>query len=181
MSDLMTQRIAVLTADRLAETPDEGQLVWDRELEQLFCGDGSTAGGIKVTADDGFVPQYKTVAASSSATETVYWRPKTSGNTLRVTVAAGSGSYTKPVVLSRETRADGAGSGDAVAEGTVFDLSILFTTTSASRVIEIRENSAVGDLLDTFNSDTEGTYTAIARYVYTGSAWVKLFSQIHTA
>jgi len=34
------------TADRNAITPVEGELIWDTQLEQLFIGNGSTAGGI---------------------------------------------------------------------------------------------------------------------------------------
>lgn len=176
----MTQRVGVTSADRLAEIPLEGQLVWDRQLQQLFCGDGETAGGVLVTGANGFAPQYKAVSAANADTETIYFLPNTSGNTLRVTVSAGTGSFTKKLVLSRETRAEGAGSGDEVAAGTRFELSILFTTTSADRAVEIRENAEAGDVLDTFESDTEGTFSACAAYVYNGAAWEKVWSHIHT-
>ena len=152
--------------------------IWDVETGTLYIGDGSTAGGVKASPSQGVVPQYKSLTASAAATETLYWRPNTSGNTYMLGIAAGAGGYTKPIVLSRETREDGAPSGAAVADGTRITICATTSTLLAGRIVEIRDNSDVGNLLDTFTSDTEQLFTIMAEYVYdaTSTLWKKLGS-----
>ena len=178
MADSIQFRIAPTSADRLAEIPDEGMPVWDREIDTLFIGDGATAGGVQAVDVVGFVPQFKALSATAAATETVYFRPQTSGNTLMIAMGAGAGGYTKPVVLSRETRADGAPSGVAVEDGTRLSICVTCSTLLAGRVVEIRDNAEAGDLLDTFTSDTEELFTILAEYVYSADdgQWFKLMS-----
>jgi hypothetical protein len=38
------------TAERLAVTPEVGEAVWDTTLSAMYVGDGSTAGGVAITA-----------------------------------------------------------------------------------------------------------------------------------
>lgn len=38
--------------ERLASTPDPGQLIYDTTLDLLFVGDGSTEGGVQVESTD---------------------------------------------------------------------------------------------------------------------------------
>lgn len=38
--------------ERLAITPDPGQLIYDTTLDLLFVGDGSTEGGVQVESTD---------------------------------------------------------------------------------------------------------------------------------
>ena len=44
---------SLTTAERTAITPDAGVLIWDTDLEKLFVGDGSTAGGVEVQGGGG--------------------------------------------------------------------------------------------------------------------------------
>ena len=44
---------SLTTAERTAITPDAGVLIWDTDLEKLFIGDGSTAGGVEVQGGGG--------------------------------------------------------------------------------------------------------------------------------
>jgi len=45
--------VSLTTAERTAITPDAGVLIWDTDLEKLFIGDGSTAGGVEVQGGGG--------------------------------------------------------------------------------------------------------------------------------
>jgi len=181
MSDLIKLRWAQTTVDRQSETLVAGVPVYDEEEQALYIRGGETAGGIKAVGAAGTVPQLKTQACSTADAVTIYWRPSTSGNTLLLTVAAGTGIYTKPIVLHRETREDGAPTGAAVATGTRVTVGVQFSTTSAGRVVEIRENASGGDILDTFTSDTEEAWSGQFEYVFNGSAWVKIGGFRHTA
>ena len=180
MSDLIKCRIATTTAARVSKTHFLGMPVWDVEEGALYIHDGTTAGGVLANSGgSGFTPQFKTQAVANADTVTLYWLPKTSGNTLVATISTGSGTFTKKLVLARET-GDTSGTGVAPVAGTRFALLVKCETTSAGRVLEVRENSSSGDVLDTFSSDTEGAYTLAAEYVFTGTAWIKLWSRIHT-
>jgi len=44
---------SLTTTERTAITPDAGVLIWDTDLEKLFIGDGSTAGGVEVQGGGG--------------------------------------------------------------------------------------------------------------------------------
>lgn len=177
----MAVKLKLRTADTLArkaEIIDEGIAVWDREEAQLYVHDGETAGGLPCFAATPFEPDFKEVSATTNTTETIYLLPKTTGVVIYITLGSGSGSFTKPVVLMRETRAVGASSGAAVANGTRVTVVLECTTTSAGRIVEIRDNSAVGDTLDTFESDADGAFSICADYVYdtANTQWRKLGS-----
>ena len=48
-----TGSVSMTTTARMALTPAPGFLIWDTDLEKLFVGDGSTAGGVEIEGGGG--------------------------------------------------------------------------------------------------------------------------------
>lgn len=56
------------TAERLAVTPEVGEAVWDTTVSAMYVGDGSTAGGIAVTALGSTIGKHAVFIAAGSMT-----------------------------------------------------------------------------------------------------------------
>lgn len=52
-STATAEALPMTTTERTAITPDAGVMIWDTDLEKLFIGDGSTAGGVEVEGGGG--------------------------------------------------------------------------------------------------------------------------------
>jgi len=63
--------VSMTTAERTAITPDAGVLIWDTDLEKLFIGDGSTAGGVEVQGGGGSGTVTGIEASVSGGTATI--------------------------------------------------------------------------------------------------------------
>ena len=50
--------LRVTSANRTSITPKSGELLWETDTETLYCGDGSTAGGVAVTGGGGGVTDH---------------------------------------------------------------------------------------------------------------------------
>lgn len=57
------------TAQRMATTPEAGQLIFDSGLNQLFVGDGTTVGGVAVSGD---IPEFLVLGEWTDEMEDVY-------------------------------------------------------------------------------------------------------------
>lgn len=74
------------TAERLAKTPEEGEIVYDTTLKACYIGDGSTAGGIAITALGSTIGKHDVYIAAGSMT------PSASGGCAALATIASAGN-----------------------------------------------------------------------------------------
>lgn len=155
---------------RLAITPAQGEPFWTTDTQKLYCGDGSTAGGILVgpqTAGTTELNAYESLTAISAAgTTTITLAALNLRKTAQAAVSGGAGTYTHVIVLDTTN----ANAGDVAVV-------TLDMAASTNPTLEVRNATSGGTLLDTIH-DTSGTETLewSGEYVFNGTAWVKVRS-----
>ena len=154
-------------AERLAITPDSGELVFVTDTGFVYIGDGSTAGGLAVsTAANGdsiTVPARKGSAGTITAGTPVYisgWN--VGAAVVEVEEADSSAAATMPAIGIANTTITSAATGDVISSGKVS--SIDTSTWTENDALYVSETT--GTLTDTRPTTAAALIQSVARVVY---------------
>jgi len=149
-----------------AQTLEAGRLVSDGV--RLRMHDGSTAGGLKclMTGEGGSAPDFDTVAITASGDTTFTWASLAIHACRYVTIGAGSGAYTRNLILPTTY------SGNTLPAGTQCKVIIVFAPTVADYHVDIYSAATSNPKLMRASSRAGEASAAEVTLVFNGTAWL---------
>ena len=169
MATEIKKLIIALAADATAadaQTLEAGRLVSDGTRLRLH--NGATAGGLKclMQGEGGSAPDFATVALTASGDTTFTWAGSAIHAARYVTVGAGSGAYTRNLVLPTTY------SGNTLPAGTQCKVIIILAPTVSGYHVDIYSGSTSNPKLMRASSRDGEASAAEVTLIFNGTAWL---------